>query len=141
MVHDTQSSQHVQSKERDTCIVTSWRQSHAPILLITTMALWPHAGYRRPVAGFIAVHSRHWPSIAGMSQQSHCGDEEDGHIWLSSWRHYIYIYIYIYMYIYICIIYIYIYWFNIYVHTYTHTHTHTHIYIIYIYIFQKNGKP
>ena len=21
----------------------------------------------------------HWPSIAGMSLQSHCGDEEDGH--------------------------------------------------------------
>ena len=21
---------------------------------------------------------RHWPSIAGMSPQSHCGDEEDG---------------------------------------------------------------
>ena len=27
-------------------------------------------------------------SIAGMSPQSHCGDEEDGHIGLSSWLHY-----------------------------------------------------
>ena len=27
---------------------------------------------------------RHWPSIAGMSPQSHCGDEEDGCIELSS---------------------------------------------------------
>ena len=25
-----------------------------------------------------------WPSIAGMLAQSHCGDEEDGHIGLSS---------------------------------------------------------
>ena len=29
----------------------------------------------------------HWPSIAGMSPQSHCGDEEDGPIGLSSWLH------------------------------------------------------
>ena len=43
---------------------------------------------------------RHWPSIAGMSPQSHCGDE-DGPIGLSSWHHYIHIwYIYIYIYIY-----------------------------------------
>ena len=27
---------------------------------------------------------RHWPSIAGMSPQSHCVDEEDGCIELSS---------------------------------------------------------
>ena len=27
---------------------------------------------------------RHWPSIAGMLLQSHCGDEEDGRIGLSS---------------------------------------------------------
>ena len=26
----------------------------------------------------------HWPSIAGMLPQSHCGDEEDGRIGLSS---------------------------------------------------------
>ena len=32
---------------------------------------------------------RHWPSIAGMSPQSHCGHEEDGRTGLSSWRHYI----------------------------------------------------
>ena len=31
----------------------------------------------------------HWTSIAGMFLQSHCGDEEDGHIGLSSWLHYI----------------------------------------------------
>ena len=50
-------------------IVTSRRQSNAPILLITTMALWRHAGCGRPVA---------------LSPQSHCGDEEDGRIGLSS---------------------------------------------------------
>ena len=27
---------------------------------------------------------RHWSPIAGMLPQSHCGDEEDGHIGLSS---------------------------------------------------------
>ena len=27
---------------------------------------------------------RHWLSIAGMSRQSHCGNEEDGRIGLSS---------------------------------------------------------
>ena len=27
---------------------------------------------------------RHWLSIAGLSAQSHCGDEEEGHIGLSS---------------------------------------------------------
>ena len=27
---------------------------------------------------------RHWPSIAGMLPQNHCGDEEDGRIGLSS---------------------------------------------------------
>ena len=27
---------------------------------------------------------RHWPSIAGMSPQSNCGDEEDGDIGLFS---------------------------------------------------------
>ena len=32
---------------------------------------------------------RHWPSIAGMSPQSHCGDVEDGRIGFSSWLHYI----------------------------------------------------
>ena len=33
----------------------------------------------------------HWPSIASMLPQRHCGDEEDGRIGLSSWRHYTYI--------------------------------------------------
>ena len=32
--------------------VTSRRQSNAPILLITTMALWRHAGYGRPGVEF-----------------------------------------------------------------------------------------
>ena len=32
---------------------------------------------------------RQWPAIVGMSPQSHCGDEEDGRIGLSSSRHYI----------------------------------------------------
>ena len=36
-------------------IVTSWRQSNAPILLITTMALWWHAGYGRPVPHLICL--------------------------------------------------------------------------------------
>ena len=27
---------------------------------------------------------RHWPSTAGISPQSHCGDEEDGGFGLSS---------------------------------------------------------
>ena len=50
---------------------------------------------------YIYIQNRHWPSIAGMSTQSHRGDEEDGRIGLSSRRHYIYIYIiYIYIYIY-----------------------------------------
>ena len=30
---------------------------------------------------------RQWPSIAGMSPQNHCGDEEDGCIGLSLGRH------------------------------------------------------
>ena len=35
--------------------------------------------------GYIYIYKlRHWPSIAGMSPQSHCGDEEDGRIGLSS---------------------------------------------------------
>ena len=39
--------------------------------------------------GFVATcrlwtATGHWPSIAGMSPQSHCGDEEDGRIGLSS---------------------------------------------------------
>ena len=37
-------------------IVTSWRQSNAPILLITTMALWRHAGYGRLVAELINIY-------------------------------------------------------------------------------------
>ena len=40
---------------------------------------------------------RHWPSIAGISPQSHCGGEENGRIGLSLWLHFIYIYLYIYM--------------------------------------------
>ena len=48
----------------------------------------------------VTMHElRHWPSIADMSPQSHCGDE-DGRTGLSSCRHYIYIH-YKYMYIYI----------------------------------------
>ena len=39
MVHDTQSAQHAQSKEHNTYVVTSCRQSNA-LILITTMALW-----------------------------------------------------------------------------------------------------
>ena len=35
-----------------TYIMKSRRQSNAPILLITAVALWQHAGYGRPVAEF-----------------------------------------------------------------------------------------
>ena len=36
--------------------------------------------------GFVAIwRLRHWPSTAGMSPQSHCGDEEVGRIALSSY--------------------------------------------------------
>ena len=44
---------------------------------VATCRLWTASG---------GVHAlfRHWPSIAGMSPQSHCGDEEDGRIGLSS---------------------------------------------------------
>ena len=47
--------------------------------------------------------------LTGMSPQSHCGDEEDGPIWLFLWLHYftMHIYIwkqfYIYIYIYVCL--------------------------------------
>ena len=44
---------------------------------------------------------RHWPSIAGMSPQSHCGDEEDGRMGALDCLHDVTKYIYIYMYIYI----------------------------------------
>ena len=45
-------AQQAQSKECNTYIVKSWIQSNAPILFITTMALWWHAGYGWPVAEF-----------------------------------------------------------------------------------------
>ena len=32
-----------------------------------------------------------WLSIAGMLPESHCGDEEDGRIGLSSWHHYTFV--------------------------------------------------
>ena len=35
---------------------------------------------------------RHWRSIAGMSPKSHCGDEEDGRIGLSSCMTSLYMY-------------------------------------------------
>ena len=41
---------------------------------VATCRLWTASGR---VTG-------HWPSIADMSPQSHCGDEEDGRIGLSS---------------------------------------------------------
>ena len=52
LVHDTQSAQHAQSNEHNSYIVTLWRQSNAPILLITAMALWQHVGFGQPVAEF-----------------------------------------------------------------------------------------
>ena len=42
----TLSAQQAQSKEDNTYIVKSWRQSNAPIL-ITIMALWRRVGYGR----------------------------------------------------------------------------------------------
>ena len=49
---------------------------------------------------------RHWPSIAGMSPKSHCGDEEDERIIVFMTLLYIYIYIYILYIIYIIYIYV-----------------------------------
>ena len=43
---------------------------------VATCRLWTASGGQ--------CRLRHWPSIAGMSPQSHCGDEEDGRIGLSS---------------------------------------------------------
>ena len=40
---------------------------------VATCRLWTASG-----------QLRHWPSIAGMLPQNHCGDEEDGRIGLSS---------------------------------------------------------
>ena len=34
---------------------------------------------------YLYIWLHHWPSIAGMSPQSHFGDEEDGRTGLSSW--------------------------------------------------------
>ena len=133
MVHDTQSTQHAQSKKHNTYIVTPWRQSNAPILLITTMALWQHAGYWQPVASSnsdsdgqlqlvippLAVHSRYVATKALW--------------WSRGWAHwiafmtslymciciYVYIYIYIYMDIYMCI----------YTYIYIYIPLHTHDYL------------
>ena len=59
LVHDTQSAQHAQSKEHNTYIVTSRRQSIASIL-ITTMTLWRHTGYERSVYYALCfVHVEH----------------------------------------------------------------------------------
>ena len=52
---NTQSAQQAQGKEHNTYIVTSWRQSNAPILLITTMALLRYAGYGRPCGDMLAM--------------------------------------------------------------------------------------
>ena len=50
------------------------------------MALWQHAGYGLPVLILTQTmrELRYWPSIAGTSPQSHCGDEEDVRTGLSS---------------------------------------------------------
>ena len=45
MENSTQSAQQAQSKEHNTYIVESYRQSNVPIPLIITMALWRHDGY------------------------------------------------------------------------------------------------
>ena len=60
LVHDTQSAQHAPSKEHNAYIVTSWRQSNAPIVLITTMALWRNALYGRLVKEPIACWALYW---------------------------------------------------------------------------------
>ena len=59
MSYVTESAQHAQSKDHNTYIVKSWRQSNAPILLITTMPLWPHARYGRPVYALCFVQVEH----------------------------------------------------------------------------------
>ena len=52
---------------------------HALLVLEPTECSTSHYGHMD-----IWTYGRHWPSIAGMSPQSHCGDEEDGRIGLSS---------------------------------------------------------
>ena len=47
---DAHSALQAQSKEHNTYIMKSWRQSNVLICLITTVALWPHGGYGKPVA-------------------------------------------------------------------------------------------
>ena len=104
-----------------TYIVTSWRQSNTPILLITTMSLWRHAGYGWPVASGMM-------SIASMLPQSRCGDEDNGQIGLSSWCHYICIMLFALCWA-LCVL-----WTNFCFSLYTHVYIYTHV-CIYIYIY------
>ena len=79
----------------------------------------------------------HWLSIAGMSPQSHCGDEKDGTLdCLINMYVYIYIYIYIYTFFYSYFQKSFSDEYHIYIHIYTYTYTYIYIYIfIYIFIY------
>ena len=78
---------------------------------------------------YIMHKLRHWTSVACMLPQSHCGDDEDGRIGLSSWRHYICIYIYIYIYIHI-FVYIYIHYIYMYMYIYKYIYMYVYIHMI-----------
>ena len=39
------------------------------------------------VLTLVMCELHHWPPIAGILPESHCSDEEDGRIGLSSWHH------------------------------------------------------
>ena len=52
---------------------------------VATCRLWTASGGVHALVLTLTMRElRHWPSIAGMSPQSHCGDEEDGRIGLPS---------------------------------------------------------
>ena len=65
MVHDTQSAQQAQSKERNRYIVKSWRQSNAPNVLIIVFTLLAYCLLSTLLALALTMPVlRHWPSIA-----------------------------------------------------------------------------
>ena len=79
-------------------IVKSWRQSNAPILPITTMALWKWGGWAHWTV-FMASLYMYYVSLFGLV-------EHHKHRFLFDLSIYIYIYMYIYIYIYYIYIYI-----------------------------------
>ena len=78
MVPDTHSAGQAQSKERNEPIS----------VLINLLTLLTQCLLSTLLVLTLTMHElRHWPFIAGMSPQSHCGNR-DGCIGLSSWFHY-----------------------------------------------------